>query len=345
MKKLLSLLCFLLCMTAVTDTYSKTPVLKFNTDKKFRIMQFTDVHFRGDSYRSDSALVMIKNMIVAEKPDLVVFSGDVVTSENTRKAWEKFSDVIAGLKVPWAVVLGNHDIEAELTGDQIMELLAKKPYSLSVKGPKKIAGSGNYLLKIQSSGSSKTSALLYFLDSHSGFKPKTDKGDYEWIDQSQVNWYRKQSAQFTRKNGGKPFPALAFFHIPFPEYKEVVGNPTTVGSQIERVCSPDVNSGMYAALLEAREVMGTFVGHDHNNNYIGCLRDICLAYGQSSGRQCYGNIGKGGRIIELYEGERRFDTWTLKWYECDREKDIWTPATDRTPQNFVTYPDSFREKK
>lgn len=342
MKRIVYLISFLFCASV---TYAQTPVLKFNTDKKFRIIQFTDVHFRGDSYRSDSALVMIKNMIVAEKPDLVVFSGDVVTSENTRKAWEAFSNVIVGLKVPWAVVLGNHDIEAELTGKQIMELVAKKPYSLTVNGPKNIAGNGNYVLKIRSSESSKTSALLYFLDTHSGFKPKTDQGDYEWIDQSQINWYRKQSTRFTKKNGGKPFPALAFFHIPLPEYKEVVGKPTTVGSQIEQVCSPDVNSGMYTALLECQEVMGTFVGHDHNNNYIGCLRNICLAYGQSSGRQCYGSIGKGARIIELYEGERKFDTWTLKGYECDRDKDIWTQATDRTPQNVVTYPDSFQEKK
>lgn len=344
MKKTLIAICFF-SLAISSIALAQRPELKFSTDKKFRIMQFTDVHFRGDSYRSDSALVMIKNMILAEKPNLVVFTGDVVTSANTRKAWESFSNAIAGLKVPWAVILGNHDIEAELTGKQIMELVAQKPYSLTVNGPKNISGNGNYVLKIRSSEASKTSALLYFLDSHSGFKPKTDKGDYEWISQNQINWYRKQSAQFTRKNGGKPFPALAFFHIPIPEYKEVVGKPTTVGSQIEKVCSPDVNSGMYTAFLECQDVMGTFAGHDHNNNYIGCLRNICLAYGQSSGRQSYGSIGKGARIIELYEGERKFDTWTLKGYECDRDKDIWTPATDRTPQNFVTYPDSFQEKK
>jgi hypothetical protein len=170
-------------------------------------------------------------------------------------------------------------------------------------------------------------------------------GDYEWIDHSQIDWYRKQSAQFTRKNGGKPFPALAFFHIPLPEYKEVSGNITTVGSQDEKVCSPDLNSGMYTAFLESGDVMGTFAGHDHNNNYIGCLRGICLAYGQTSGRQSYGSIGRGARITELYEGERKFDTWILKWYECDRDKDIWTPAADRNPKYFITYPDSFQEKK
>ena len=49
-----------LMLLAVFTTLAQTPVLKFNADKKFRIMQFTDLHFRGDSYRSDSVLVMVK---------------------------------------------------------------------------------------------------------------------------------------------------------------------------------------------------------------------------------------------------------------------------------------------
>lgn len=345
MKKILIVICLFLSSTAFFVSYGQTPVLKFKPGKKFRIIQFTDVHFRGDSYRSDSALVMITKMMAAEKPDLAVFTGDIVTSANTMKAWNTFSNAISSMKIPWALILGNHDIEGEITGKQIMNILAKKPFSLTQNGPGGIAGNGNFILKIQSSADRKTAALLYFLDSHSGFKNKTDRGSYEWIDFSQVEWYRQQSAKFTKENSKKPYPALAFFHIPLPEYKEVVGRPTTFGNQEEGISSPEVNTGMYAAFLESGDVMATFAGHDHNNNFIGCLRNICLAFGQSSGRQAYGSIGKGARIIELYEGERKFDTWTLKWYDCDRDKDIWTPTTDRNPQNFVTYPDSFQEKK
>jgi len=345
MKKVFAIICLIFSSAILSVSYGQTPVLKFKAGKKFRIIQFTDVHFRGDSYRSDSALVMIEKMIRAEKPDLAVFTGDIVTSVNTMKAWQTFSDAISKLRVPWALILGNHDIEGEITGKQIMDILAKKPYSLTQNGPQNIAGNGNFFLKVQSSGSTKTAALLYFFDSHSGFKTKTDRGEYEWIAFNQVEWYRQQSEKLTKENGGKCYPALAFFHIPLIEYKEVVGKPTTFGNQNEGVSSPDVNTGMYAALLECGDVMGTFVGHDHNNNFIGCLRNICLAFGQSSGRQAYGSIGKGARIIVLYEGQRKFDTWTLKWYDCDRDKDIWTPVADRNPQNFVTYPDSFQEKK
>lgn len=345
MEKLITLVLALMTVSILSFSTGKTskPVLKFNPDGKFKIVQFTDVHFKYDSYRSDSAMVIVKKVVTGEKPDLVIFTGDVVCSEDTRKAWLSFSETMTGLKTPWAIVLGNHDIEGDLTGIQIMETIVKMPYCITENGPKDIAGNGNYVLKIQSSKSSKTEALLYCLDSHSSFKPQTNLGTYEWIAFSQVDWYREQSRSFTKRNGGIPLPALAFFHIPLPEYKEVVGKSTTVGSQIETVCSPEMNSGLYTAILEKKDVMGVFAGHDHNDNFIGCLRDICLAYGNVTGRQCYGDIGRGARVIELYEGQRKFDTWILKLYECNRDKDIWFPADNSQPQYIVSYPDSFKE--
>jgi hypothetical protein len=140
-------------------------------------------------------------------------------------------------------------------------------------------------------------------------------------------------------------PALAFFHIPLPEYTEVVDKPTTVGMHHERICPPPVNSGLFTSMCECKDVMGTFVGHDHTNNYIGCLHNICLAYGYASGRQasrCYHTSGCGVRVIELFEGERKFDTWLLQLYETDRN-DLWNPIQQVEPQFSVTYPDSFKQ--
>jgi len=319
------------------------PVLRFNSEGKFKIVQFTDVHFQYDSYRSDSTLVILKTVIKNEKPDLVVLTGDIVTSkENTEKAWLKLSNILIEAKIPWAITLGNHEAQFQLTKEQIIETVSGLPYSLTENGPKTISGHGNYVIKIQSSNSSKTAALLYCFDSQMGFHPKTIYGSYEWFDFSQIDWYRKLSNKLTKVNKGNPLPALAFFHIPLPEYKEVVGKETTIGSQGDPVSSSDLNSGLYTAMIKSKDVMGIFVGHDHDNNFIGCLRNICLAYGNAAGRQCYGTIGRGARVIELYEGERKFDTWILKLYECNRDSDIWFPAINRQPRYFVTYPDSFK---
>ena len=319
------------------------PVLRFNEDGKFKIVQFTDIHYQYNSYRSDSALVLMKTVLEREKPDLVVLTGDIVCTTNTTLAWLDLSKVLIDAKVPWAAVLGNHDAEFKYntTKKQIFETIVGLPYNLTQRGPKDISGEGNYILEVKSSKSNDIAALFYFFDSH--MYPEEGLGRYDWIKFDQIAWYREQSKSYSTKNGVNPYPALAFFHIPLPEYKEIISKRTTVGVQKETICSPDINSGMYTAMLECKDVMGTFVGHDHNNNYIGCLRNICLAYGNVTGRQCYSEIGRGARVIELYEGERKFDTWILKLYDCDRDKDIWTPTYDYEKKFFVTYPDSFVE--
>lgn len=55
--------------------------------------------------------------------------------------------------------------------------------------------------------------------------------------------------------------------------------------------------------------MGVFVGHDHDNNFIGIEYDIALAFGQVTGADAYGDLERGSRIVELHEGEFSFDTW------------------------------------
>jgi hypothetical protein len=337
---------FLLASVLFIDAQSKNN-LHFNPDGTFKIVQFTDIHIQYDSYRSDSALFMMKTVIEREKPDLVVLTGDVVGSDNRKKAWLKVAQVMIDAKTPWAAMLGNHDAEYELNKQQTMDAIVGLPYNLTVSGPKEIAGAGNYVLPIQSSSSNKTAALCYVLDvSETNRPPENHSGVYEWIDESQIKWYKNQSAAFTKQNGGMPLPALAFFHIPFPEYNEVAGKSTTVGFQSEVGRSvPNFRSNLYEAMLDCKDVMGTFVGHQHNNNSIGCLNDICLAFGQTSGRQVYGERGAGARVIEFYEGQLKFESWRFKLSENSREQDVWAPTHSIERMFFVSYPNSFVEKK
>jgi hypothetical protein len=344
MKKLAALTISLLMVFQLSFPAEKIkkPVLSFNDKGKFKIVQFTDIHYQANSYRSDSALILVKKVITREKPDLVVFTGDIVISRDRRQGWLSLSRVMSDARTPWAVALGNHDGEGELNGEQIMDLLESLPYNLTENGPEKISGNGNYVLKIRSSGSPKTAALLYFFDSHGSF-PGRKTGTWDYIKSDQINWYRKQSSTLTRHNGGEPFPSLAFFHIPLTEYREIKN--TAVGLHTETITPPEFNSGMFTAMYEAKDIMGVFAGHNHNNNFIGCYNNICLGFGNTSGRESYGDIGRGARVIELYEGERKFDTWILKLYDCDRRKDTWIPVSNFGPEFFVTYPDSFIQLK
>jgi hypothetical protein len=296
----------------------------------------------------ENTLGLMKQLIQMVQPDCILLTGDNVMSTDTRKAWITLTNVLVEAKIPWAIVFGNHDQEYGLTKLQIIEILSDLPYNLTENGPEDVSGNGNYILKIASSKSpQKTAAALYCLDSKQlqdivQVQPgKQSWNDWDWISFDQIDWYRKQSSILTAQNGGEPLPALAFFHIPIPEYNEVVDKPTTVGLKQEVVCSPPVNSGLFTALCERKDVMGIFVGHDHTNNYIGCLHNICLAYGNSTGQQASGNSNRGCRVIELYEGERKFDTWLLQLYE----RNGWKPIEQVEPLYLVTYPDSFKREE
>lgn len=50
----------------------------------------------------------------------------------------------------------------------------------------------------------------------------------------------------------------------FPEYRAELPRVCFFG---EPVCDPQLNSGLFNAMLECGDVMGVFCGHDHNNDY------------------------------------------------------------------------------
>ncbi|HVU94200.1 MAG TPA: metallophosphoesterase family protein [Puia sp.] len=336
-QKYTALLLLALAALAPARAQQAKPILHFNAAGKFRIIQFTDTHFQFNSIRSDSVKLFIRQIIEKERPDLVVFTGDIVCSPKatTREGWLSLTQPLVETKTPWAITFGNHDAQYDMTRQQIMQLLATIPYNLSVPGPPELSGCGNYTLEVKANDGRTNAALLYLFDSHEWpFDRRPDRpnehtvyGEYDWIRMDQIQWYRNTSQAFTHANHDKALPALAFFHIPLPEFKDIIGNPTTVGFQGETVCSPDVNSGLFASFIDMKDVMGVFCGHDHNNNYIGCRMNIALSYGCVTGRECYGITDRGARIIELTEGQRKFDTWLY--------------TTHKTKKFMVSYPDSF----
>jgi hypothetical protein len=282
--------------------------VRFNSSGTFRIAQFTDIHWDPASENNHKTLEIIRLVLEEEKPDLVIYTGDIVTKGPSLQGWLDVTKPLVDAGIPWAVTLGNHDDEAEVTRVQVFELLVTLTGFVGISGPADLPGTGNYVLPIKSSSSDKTAALIWCFDSH-GYPEVKSHGDYDWIKFDQIAWYRSMSRYFSNANNRQALPALAYFHIPLPEYKEVAELEGTVGRFEEKVCSPDINTGLFSAFLEMGDVMGMFVGHDHVNNYIGIHHGIALGYGQVSGADAYGNFPRGSRIVELQEGSRGFKTW------------------------------------
>lgn len=285
--------------------------LRFREDGTFTIVQFTDLHIGGD--RDNEAdlrtLALVRAVLAAENPDLIVYTGDLISSYGVSDPSASFRRAIAPAVesgLPWTHVFGNHDAEENVTREELMAIAQAHNTCYSQAGPSDLSGVGNYMLTIQSMESENSAAVLYFLDS--GAMAPESVGGYAWIAADQVHWYKQQSHALRERSEAK-LPGLAFFHIPLPEYNDVWKLGKVSGIKHEEVCCPKLNSGLFAAMVEMGDVMGTFVGHDHDNDYCGTLHDIRLCFGRVTGYNTYGSLPRGARVIRLQEGRHSFDTW------------------------------------
>ena len=302
----MTILIFIFC-TIATLTAQTNIHFQFKKDHSFKIAQFTDFHWDNKSANCAKTIETIQQVLNNEKPDIAILTGDIVTASPAKEGWLAIAKIFNDAKTPWAVTLGNHDAEPGLSRAEIFKLLETLPYFVGSKGPA-IYGSGNYTLPIAASDKKSTAAVIYCMDSNDYSKDKKI-AHYDWIHFDQIDWYRKTSDKYTSANNNSPVPSVMFFHIPIVEFNNIVGKETTIGIKKENVASSEINSGIFASLVEKKDIMGVFVGHDHNDDFIGIYLNICLAFGQVTGADAYGELERGARIIELQEGKFSFDSW------------------------------------
>ena len=349
MKKLI----ILLSVTAWTLSASGQDLkLRFNNDGRFKIVQFTDIHYctQNETTRAEArnSLAVLDAVLRIEKPDFVVFTGDIVTCNPVERSWDELLAVVIEHRVPYAVTLGNHDDDPEWSRQQLADYLERKPYSLFRRGMSDNRSVGNFFLQVEGNDC-RTAARLLFMDSNANNSINGEKG-YDWFTFDQVDWYRRTSRALAEESGGKPLPALAFFHIPLSEYERMFDTlrnnyfyyesrkpPIVVGERREHECPGILNTGMFAAMVESGDVLATFVGHDHFNNYIGRIEGICLAYGCFSGSHAKYT---GARIIEMKENLRSFDTWIRRVHKGSPPESVGDSVEYR-----VTCPDTFLSRK
>lgn len=287
--------------------------LRFAGDGTFRIAQFTDMHLDpGTPERlseAEKSFARLDRLIQTERPDLLLFTGDVVTGRPAAEMWRRLLDTLERRKVPFCVVLGNHDAEQDLSRREIARMVTSASGSLNT------LNDGGELadveLTVGSAASERVAAALYCLDSHDYSTVEGVEG-YGWFDRRQIDWLRGCCDRRTRENNGEPLPALAFFHIALPEYVAAWRNPDNprIGRAAEEECPGALNPGMFAAMVESRSILGTFVGHDHDIDYLVIEKGICLGYGRYSGdNTTYNNLRPGVRMIELHEGDHGFVSW------------------------------------
>lgn len=305
-------LILLIAILPVVCSASRQTPLRFGADGKFKIVQFTDIHWKPGVPASEEATRCMNAVLDAEKPDLVIYTGDLAFAAPAKEAVLKAVEPTVNHGIPFAVTWGNHDDEYDATREELTEVISALPGNLNDTVPG-LTGVTNFILPLLSASSDSTAAVLYLLDSNSYSTISGQKG-YEGFQFDQINWYRETSRRLTAANGGKPLPAIAFFHVPFNEVNTAVTDESAIlnGTRRERACSAVVNTGMFAEMLRCGDVMASFFGHDHVNDYAVAYKGMLLGYGRYSGAPnvyCDMPGGNGARVIEITEGNRGLDSW------------------------------------
>ncbi|XP_078176162.1 purple acid phosphatase 28 isoform X1 [Carex rostrata] len=297
--------------------------LRFRHDGSFKILQVADMHYGNGavtrcrdvppaeaSYCSDlNTTQFLERLIAAENPDLIVFTGDNIFGASATDAPESLLKAFKPVKehkIPWAAILGNHDQESTMTRLELMDFMSSMDYSLSQVNPQGyvINGYGNYHININGpfgSGFVNRSVLnLYLMDSGDR-EVVNGKKTYSWIKDSQLCWLHNTSQMLQEIS---PAPALAFFHIPIPEVRDL-WYKGYIGSYQEAVTCSTVNSGVLTSLLQMGDVKSVFLGHDHLNDFCGNIRGIWFCYGGGFGYHAYGKAfwPRRGRVISVQLGK------------------------------------------
>lgn len=306
----------------------------FTTDRDFKVLQLTDIHIGGGwmSLKKDAmALNAVAAMVTAEKPDLVIITGDAsypvpfqAGTFNNLSSAKIVATLMEKLGVYWTICFGNHDTEAYsyYSREDISEFYSSGDfkYCLFQTGPEDVDGYGNQIINIKNSKGIITQSLFVF-DSHSYID-----GDYfgiMWkydnIHENQIEWYKNALSELNEENnqvykslGSKEksdIKSVAFFHIPLEEYRDAWyeyadnGFEDTENVKLYYGVAGEENKVVYCGsgtdelfetMLELGSTKGIFCGHDHENNFSLDYKGIRLTYGMSVDYLAYPGIYKMG---------------------------------------------------
>lgn len=281
--------------------------LEFREDG-FRILQMTDMHIDPSKKNIVEYYQMLNKMVEHTRPDLLFFTGDIVTSPNALDGWCMFKEWLDKTGIPFAFVMGNHDPEYIHDKDLIYQCLSRSPYCSSHYRINEISEKNAYVLPIYNKG--QIAWTLFGVDSGSMSTDESVDG-YDWVKTQTIRKVYQQVEQLEKNN---LVSKLMFLHIPVPEYamatKKRYRDFPILGHHWEKVCCPNINSGLFYCLWSTH-FKGVFAGHDHDNDYVAQMYGVPLIYGRRTGKgTCYGKLRMGARVIDL-NSDGSYYTWII----------------------------------
>ncbi len=280
-------------------------ILELPYKDDFRILQLTDIHVGNKDNRALQYDFMDRTICEADA-DMIVVVGDLFTFADKTTARELFK-YLDSYGIPWTVTFGNHDEQCYFSIDWLTSLLNSYGSNCvfrDIQGDD-VFGYANFAVDLMKDG--EVFEQLIVMDSN-----RYDFGEnrsYDYIKDSQIDWYERLINYTTEQNGGKVVDSLLFFHIPLPEFADAwdaaqSGSPDAVlecGEMNEKVSCPKYNSGFFDKILTLDSSRAIIVGHDHVNNFRVLYKGIYMCYGINSTDRIYYQDGMiGGQVITVH---------------------------------------------
>ncbi len=304
--------------------------LRVHEDGSFKVLVFSDVQCSSMQKLIDTGTVdNIEKIVKREKPDLVLFAGDISYGISSAKKLRDYLSVmveyIEDMHIPWAHVYGNHDTEVSewysaISKEEQQAIYESFEYCVSKAGDESLFGIGNYVLPVMSHDGSSIAFNVWALDTGSYTDtPSADivnkgnyfYGKYEGMQEDQVEWYKQTSVLLEEFNGGK-VPGMVYFHIPLQEtYTAWDWDRKGIeGQKLENISAPTVNAGLFEAIRERGDVSLVIHGHDHINDFATTYKGVQLCYTASIGTEVYHDTSMlGGRVVTFSTADpTKFET-------------------------------------
>ncbi|XP_057855227.2 probable inactive purple acid phosphatase 16 [Cryptomeria japonica] len=289
------LLCFHLLLILVANAQAQKTLGFASAGSSFKIAIFADLHYGENAWsewgpqHDEASTNAMSTLLDDEKPDFVVFLGDVITANNllvrnATKYWEQAISPTRSRNIPWASVFGNHDDTAFVWDVEQMGWLSGSVGFPSIQCPDSSLATGvEQMVDCYFQGT--TRAELMQMDaqqslSHSSFGPQSlwpsvsnyvleiasyknpttpaallyfldsGGGSYpELISDSQGKWFQQTAAQ---KNPDSRIPEIVFWHIPSQAYKDIA---PPAGYPIKDPCVGSLNEDQVASQEEELGIM------------------------------------------------------------------------------------------